>query len=516
VVLRACVRSCFDHRPSPTSALKPELRASDQPVIIPDPVPNDTIQLTVFRPQTFSHLRQLAGVDEAEIQQDWQGDGRKSLDPTAGRSGAKFLRSDSQRFLLKTVPKNELQMATKMLSEYHKYLTANPDSLLTRILATFHIKHGANSVYALILLNVMDPEYTTPPSGVAPILYDLKGRVCKRGKWLENEGQWDIVHKDKDLNHHFELERDQLAKLRRQLDADTDFLCFQNLMDYSLFIAIIPQPDKEVPSNTTRPSSFFQTRYNGLLVNDGAPKIFYLGIIDMLTAYTYKKKVANTCKHLLWTNPELSTVPSQYYRERFLAYTSIIFLEIGEVPRTAPYLVKLKDGHPQPLPEQAPKLYFNPAASSPNLPTYKHNAAPASFATVYPGSPGVPIVYPVYRPDPDVQHRGPNPRYRPPEPLYAPSFWSPSPPPQRHASATHPSPPPLFIVQYEPAAPLQPSLSPPVYIPPFLPPLLLTPAPQFAPYTYPDIQHFPSSPILSYSLSPAFPVHPLAISRSPF
>lgn len=34
-------------------------------------------------------------------------------------------------------------------------------------------------------------------------------------------------------------------------------------------------------------------------------------------------QVANTCKHLLWTNPELSTVPSQYYRERFLAYTSI-------------------------------------------------------------------------------------------------------------------------------------------------------------------------------------------------
>lgn len=73
----------------------------------------------------------------------------------------------------------------------------------------------------------------------------------------------------------------------------------------------------------------------------------------------------------------------------------------------------------------------------------------------------------------------------PPQPLYAPRFWSLSPLPQRHASPTHPSPPPLFIGQYEPAAPLQPSPWPPVYISPFLPPPLLTPAPQFAPYTCP-------------------------------
>ena len=49
------------------------------------------------------------------------------------------------------------------------------------------------------------------------------------------------------------------------------------------------------------------------------------GIIDCLTLYNGKKKVANFCKTFLWKNKTLSTVPSKDYGKRFLKYMFGIF-----------------------------------------------------------------------------------------------------------------------------------------------------------------------------------------------
>eukprot|EP00668_Euglena_longa_P015946 GGOE01020132.1.p1 GENE.GGOE01020132.1~~GGOE01020132.1.p1 ORF type:complete len:297 (+),score=22.85 GGOE01020132.1:103-993(+) len=248
-----------------------------------------------------------------------------------------FVMLASEKFLLKTILRDEAKALIRMIHSYHLHLHHNPSSLLARYLSLLKIGSGAHSTYIVVQANVMDPQCVAV-AGAKPMLYDLKGRVCKAGKWLQNEGQ-DIVHKDKDLNHHFELEAHQLQMLQRQLLVDTAFLREHDLMDYSLFIAVIPKPPTH-PHPHPPPRSMFNADYGGILVEGTTPQVLYLGIIDMLTDYNPKKKVANFCKNFIWTNAELSTVPAAYYANRFLMYMDVIFIERGQPPTAAPYLVK--------------------------------------------------------------------------------------------------------------------------------------------------------------------------------
>lgn len=83
-------------------------------------------------------------------------------------------------------------------------------------------------------------------------------------------------------------------------------------------------------------------QYGGLIAKHpetGEDEIVFLGIIDNLTTFNVKKKVANACKRfvficsdffgfsrtnlvcrLLWDQDTLSTVRSEFYASRFLAW----------------------------------------------------------------------------------------------------------------------------------------------------------------------------------------------------
>lgn len=59
---------------------------------------------------------------------------------------------------------------------------------------------------------------------------------------------------------------------------------------------------------------------NGILGEnplDGKSEVYFFGIIDCLTNYAFKKKLANMFKQVLWDGSTLSTVESSYYAFRF-------------------------------------------------------------------------------------------------------------------------------------------------------------------------------------------------------
>eukprot|EP01126_Amoeba_proteus_P049443 TRINITY_DN5782_c0_g1_i6.p1 TRINITY_DN5782_c0_g1~~TRINITY_DN5782_c0_g1_i6.p1 ORF type:complete len:857 (-),score=341.97 TRINITY_DN5782_c0_g1_i6:253-2823(-) len=61
----------------------------------------------------------------------------------------------------------------------------------------------------------------------------------------------------------------------------------------------------------------------GLLARNpdtGEEEMIFLSIIDNLTNYNIKKKVANMCKRMLWEEDTLSTVRSDFYASRFLEW----------------------------------------------------------------------------------------------------------------------------------------------------------------------------------------------------
>lgn len=174
---------------------------------------------------------------------------------------------------------------------------------------------------------------------------------------------------DKDLTRLFWLPQKSRKRLLQQLFADYDFLMKAGLMDYSLLIGVAYQENKTSrsgkkyvienmkmssppgernmsPRAERRPSSpdlkargdypdsppaagNFSEFVNGVhsLYDQ---EIYYIGIIDMLTTYSAKKKAANFFKSFLWEQDTLSTIPPKQYRRRIISFTKLIFPEVED------------------------------------------------------------------------------------------------------------------------------------------------------------------------------------------
>lgn len=160
---------------------------------------------------------------------------------------------------------------------------------------------------------------------------------------------------DKDLTRLFWLDTRTHHRLLQQLRADYKFLRSAGLMDYSLLIGVAYKENKtsrkgkryvviknmrvdpcaspENVASEVRPHvnrdrgadfrslSEFADGVTSLLDQE----IYYVGIIDMLTSYTVKKKAANFFKSFLWEQNTLSTIPPKEYQRRIQRYTDIIF-----------------------------------------------------------------------------------------------------------------------------------------------------------------------------------------------
>jgi hypothetical protein len=73
-----------------------------------------------------------------------------------GRSGSFFFFSHNKRFIVKTIPKNELNTLNKILPDYAKHLHENPKSLLARIYGVYTFKiEGIKAVHLILMENVI-------------------------------------------------------------------------------------------------------------------------------------------------------------------------------------------------------------------------------------------------------------------------------------------------------------------------------------------------------------------------
>lgn len=86
------------------------------------------------------------------------------------------------------------------------------------------------------------------------------------------------------------------------------------------------QPPSSFASRTSRP--LFSSReapFNQGISSFGSQEVYYIGIIDMLTEYTFSKVVANFCKSFLWKSASLSTIPPASYKNRILNFSRVVF-----------------------------------------------------------------------------------------------------------------------------------------------------------------------------------------------
>eukprot|EP01006_Ploeotia_vitrea_P026168 TRINITY_DN59136_c0_g1_i1.p1 TRINITY_DN59136_c0_g1~~TRINITY_DN59136_c0_g1_i1.p1 ORF type:complete len:784 (-),score=75.59 TRINITY_DN59136_c0_g1_i1:401-2752(-) len=73
------------------------------------------------------------------------------------------------------------------------------------------------------------------------------------------------------------------------------------------------------------PVSMFRSEQGGIASAPEAKEVYYIGIIDCLTAYSKRKKIAHFSKTFMWQEKTLSTVPSNMYANRFIPWMQSIF-----------------------------------------------------------------------------------------------------------------------------------------------------------------------------------------------
>ncbi|CUG91213.1 phosphatidylinositol-4-phosphate 5-kinase, putative [Bodo saltans] len=171
-----------------------------------------------------------------------------------------------------------------------------------------------------------------------------------------------LTRKDKDLTRLFWLEEEHREELLDQLTQDFQFLRGCGLMDYSVLIGVRYDqgsgPSANVPARSMRMTYALgeegqrDIKEIRSICREGSPEIsfrfdpnvithnskyhygvtsmqghetYYIGIIDMLTTYNWKKKTANFCKTFLWTPATLSTIPPKAYEQRIDKYSHRIF-----------------------------------------------------------------------------------------------------------------------------------------------------------------------------------------------
>ena len=95
----------------------------------------------------------------------------------AGRSGSFFFFSHDQKFVVKTMTSEELQLMKKIMPKYKTHLTKNLNSLLSKILGLFTIE-AAN--FSTVHMMLMENTIRLKDSKKLKYVFDLKGSMVDR------------------------------------------------------------------------------------------------------------------------------------------------------------------------------------------------------------------------------------------------------------------------------------------------------------------------------------------------
>ncbi|KAJ7510299.1 hypothetical protein B0H11DRAFT_1701789 [Mycena galericulata] len=304
-----------------------------------------------------------------------------------GKSGSFFYFSRDYRFIIKTIHHSEHKFLLSILKDYHQHVKNNPHTLLSRFYGLHRVKlPRGHKIHFVIMNNLFPPhrdvhetfdlkgstvgrEYPEAKAATNPraVLKDLNW--INRGKMLE-------------------LGPEKRALLTEQLRRDAELLRKIHVMDYSLLIGIhkmergnrdnvrrntlkVFSPDIPMTRRATaaaakggtspeaiamrramresdpkrlghgkgtirlpeedtgdRRDFLFYQDEGGLRAtdeaNDPLDKIYYLGVIDILTPYSIVKKLEHFWKGLSADRHKISPVEPGEYGDRFFAFMKAI------------------------------------------------------------------------------------------------------------------------------------------------------------------------------------------------
>lgn len=112
----------------------------------------------------------------------------------------------------------------------------------------------------------------------------------------------------------------------------------RNVCDYSLLVGIhtthqdvsthtfktLEKTDMTMSQWHNRSISIWNRDHGGIRAKTPSKEVYFLGIVDILTQYDFKKRSEHMLKSLVYYSDEISAIPPTPYRERFVKYIASI------------------------------------------------------------------------------------------------------------------------------------------------------------------------------------------------
>ncbi|EGG23334.1 G-protein-coupled receptor family protein [Cavenderia fasciculata] len=301
-------------------------------------------QVKDYDPKIYSAIRYLSGITPDDYLKSFDAttffDTLSNQKFSEGKSGSFMCFTPDNRYLIKTITQQESLLLRKKMSKFYQYFSENRNSFLLRFYGSYKVTMpNDHTVYLAIMSNV----FSSSKQKIRR-RYDLKGSNINRGGRPDYDPNTlgldlDFINTELYLRVPNQLKNTFLEQLGR----DSSFLKSLNIMDYSLLIGIVPNPNP--PGNqsiglddlsgststtdttinttsltTTTTTTIIESDFTKGFISSDGNFIYYIGIIDILQLYDFSKKMERFVKVYVVHKDKsgISAVPPDFYVERFM------------------------------------------------------------------------------------------------------------------------------------------------------------------------------------------------------
>eukprot|EP00946_MAST-07B_sp_MAST-7B-sp1_P000503 g503.t1 len=190
-----------------------------------------------YAPRVFESLRGMFGASLRSYRKSLCETPLLGSDAGAGASGSLFFLSSDNRYVIKSLPKGELDKLRSILRGYHHHMHKHPNSLLPRFFGLYKLQVKKKWMRIVVMNNAFDTQLFVHQK------YDLKGSTVSRNvsdkkQAAAAENGKTAVLKDSNLQTSILVSEKTRDEFILQVHKDGQFLCSHSIMDYSLLLGI--------------------------------------------------------------------------------------------------------------------------------------------------------------------------------------------------------------------------------------------------------------------------------------
>ncbi|KAL3135393.1 hypothetical protein ABBQ32_007577 [Trebouxia sp. C0010 RCD-2024] len=195
------------------------------------PHPSADFKWKDYCPMAFRQLREVFNIDPGDYMLSICGDQALRELPSPGKSGSVFFLSHDDRFIIKTMRKNEVKLLLELLPKYYAHVERYPHTLLIKFYGLYRVvPNNGSKVRFIIMNNLFQTDLHIQRK------YDLKGST--QGRFSGKLPSPNTILKDLDLDIRLKLEEGWHERLMKQLAADCSLMEELRVMDYSLLLGV--------------------------------------------------------------------------------------------------------------------------------------------------------------------------------------------------------------------------------------------------------------------------------------